>query len=114
MIEKTIYDYLTAQLPTVPIFTQYPENPPGLFVAIDRTGGSGAAYISRATVTVQSYAGSLYEAAALNEAVKEKMLVINRHDKTVFHVELNADYDYTDTAKKRYRYQAVYDITYQE
>ena len=25
---------------------------------------------------------------------------------------LNSDYVYTDTATKRYRYQAVYDITY--
>ena len=26
--------------------------------------------------------------------------------------KLNSDYNYTDTAKKRYRYQAVYEVIY--
>ena len=27
-------------------------------------------------------------------------------------VHLNSDYNFTDTAAKRYRYQAVFDVTY--
>ena len=26
--------------------------------------------------------------------------------------DLNSDYNFTDTTKKKYRYQAVYDLTY--
>lgn len=29
-------------------------------------------------------------------------------------VQLNSDYNFTDTAQKRHRYQAVYDITFYE
>lgn len=113
MIEKTVYDYLKSELPAKSIYTQYPENPPSEFILIDKTGGSGNLHLRRATVAVQSYSTSLYNAALLNEAVKEKMLVINRKTTSVTHVELNSDYDFTDTTKKRYRYQAVFDIVYQ-
>lgn len=27
-------------------------------------------------------------------------------------VKLNSDYNFTDTQKKKYRYQAIYEITY--
>ena len=32
----------------------------------------------------------------------------------VFRCELNGDYNFTDTETKRYRYQAVFDLTYKE
>lgn len=113
MIELTILNYLNNELP-VEVCMEYPSDPPAKFVTIDKTGGSGDVHIKRATVAVQSYAESLYDAAELNEAVKTAMLVINRKTDSVSHVELNADYEFTDTAKKRYRYQAVFDLIYQE
>ena len=53
----------------------------------------------------------MYEAAVLNERVKKAMddiAVLSNVSKS----ELNSDYNFTDTTKKEYRYQAVYDITY--
>lgn len=113
MIELTILNYLNSEL-SVTAYMEYPEEPPAKFVTIDKTGGSGDANIRRATVAIQSYANSLYEAAELNEAVKTAMLVINRKTNSVSHVELNSDYEFTNSAKKRYRYQAVFDLVYQE
>ena len=36
--------------------------------------------------------------------------IIDRND--ISKCTLNSDYNYTDTARKKYRYQAVYDIVY--
>lgn len=114
MIELTILNYLNSELEPVQVYTEYPQDPPAKFVTIDKTGGSGDIHLKNATFAIQSYAESLFEAAQLNEAVKAAMLVINRKTTSVSHVELNSDYEFTDTTKKRYRYQAVFDLIYQE
>ena len=68
-------------------------------------------FIDTATVTIQSYAESMFEAAMLNERVKLAMNEITMLS-SVSKASLNSDYNFTDTAKKEYRYQAVYDITF--
>lgn len=110
MIEKIISDYLTSMLP-VPAFPEEPENRPDRYVLVEKTGGSKENYINSATVAIQSYAESLYLAAELNEAVKTAMENIAQLD-IICSTELNSDYRYTDVETKRYRYQAVYDITH--
>lgn len=62
-------------------------------------------------IAIQSYADSMYEAAELNERVKTVMADAVALD-DITKVDLNSDYNYTDTANKRYRYQAVFDITH--
>ena len=64
-------------------------------------------------LTIQSYENSMQKAAELNEEVKHWMLdgmegLITLNE--VAQVQLNSDYNYTDTTTKEYRYQAVYDI----
>ena len=81
------------------------------YLLIEKTGSSRENFIDTATITIQSYAESMYEAAVLNERVKKAMddiAVLSNVSKS----ELNSDYNFTDTTKKEYRYQAVYDITY--
>ena len=78
---------------------------------IEKTGSARRNYIDMATVALQSYAESMFEAAALNERVKQVMYDIIALP-MISKAELNSDYNFTDTAKKEYRYQAVYDITY--
>ena len=47
----------------------------------------------------------------MQQEYKEAMeKIIERNDTSK--CELNSDYNYTDTARKRYRYQAVFDIVY--
>lgn len=110
MIEKIVLDYLNANL-NVTAHAEKPDKPPLRYVLIEKTGGSEENCINNATIVIQSYAESLAEASKLNEEVKEvmkKIITLNNIGKS----KLNTDYNYTDTTKKVYRYQAVFDLTY--
>ena len=110
MVEKTIKDYLQTSL-GIPVRLEEEDNLGNEYVLIEKTGSSKKDHISTATIAIQSYSVSLYGAASLNERVKEAMeKIIERND--ISKCELNSDYNYTDTARKRYRYQAVFDIVY--
>lgn len=110
MIEKIVRDYLDSEL-TVPVYTEKPENLPQRYVLIEKTGGSCENFIHSDTLAIKSYAESLFEASKLNEVVKKAMNEIIILD-SIGKSKLNTDYNFTDTAKKKYRYQAVYDLTY--
>lgn len=108
MIEVTVYNYLNDAL-SVPVYTELPKEKPQRFVVLDKIGSSKENYLSSSTVAFQSYAESKFQAALLNEQVKEaieNMIVLDEISK----VELNSDYNFTDTTTKEYRYQAVYEI----
>lgn len=79
------------------------------YVILQRIGGEVNDHIRSVTFTVQSIAPSLLEACKLNEEVKEAMesLIESEH---VSRIDLDSDYEYTDTATKRFRYQAVYNL----
>ena len=110
MIETIVLDYLSSVLPE-PCSLEVPERPPARFVVLEKTGSSRENYINTASFAVQSYAPSLFEAAELNERVKAAMddLILLPD---IFSAKLDSDYNFTDTATKQYRYQAVYNITY--
>lgn len=110
MIEKTVLKYLKNTV-SVPVYTEKPDDLPKRYVLMEKTGGSCENHVNSATFAIQSYAESLYEASLLNESVKDAMDNIIILD-TIGKSKMNTDYNYTDTAKKIYRYQAVYDITY--
>ncbi len=110
MIEKILLDYLGECL-SAPVYTEEHGQMPERYVLIDKTGGGGSFYLKEATIAIQSYGKSLYEAAALNEQVKEKMNNIIELD-DISKCSLNSDYEYTDTTRKKYRYQAVFDLVY--
>lgn len=110
IIEQVILEYLKGVL-DVPVFVYEPENPPTSFVLILKTGSSRENYINKSTVLFRSYGKTLYDCAVLNESVKEavkNMIILDGISKC----KLNSDYNYPDTAKKKNRYQAVFDITH--
>lgn len=113
MIEKIIYDYLKNLdgIPA-PVYTEMPATYPGKMYLIEKTGDSRTDQINTANIIIQSYGGSLYEAMTLNRAIKNIMLngLISLDE--IGGVKLNSDYNYTDTSTKRYRYQAVFVVTY--
>lgn len=113
MIEKIIQEYLNKNL-EVPVYAEEPEDPESSYLLFEKTGSSENNLISSAVITVQSYGKSLYEAARLNAKVKEHMRDIVVNQPEVSRCKLNSDYNYTDTETKRYRYQAVFDITFYE
>lgn len=110
MIEEEIVQYLSKTL-DVSVSTDMPAKVLGRFVLVEKTGSSKENYINSATIALQSYAENTYKAAELNEAVKEAMENIVVHT-DISKSKLNSDYNYTDTTKKQYRYQAVYEVIY--
>lgn len=109
MIEKVILEYLKREL-AVPVHMEEPEKPEKSYVLLEKTGSGRKDYVYGATIAVQSYAPSLYEAAILNESVKEAMLACT--EDTVCSCNLNSDYNFTDPETHRYRYQAVFDLVH--
>lgn len=110
MIEKVILDYLEEKLSAM-VKMEEEAKMPDRYVIIEKTGSGENNFIKRATVAVQSYGESLYSASELNEAVKNAMKSITELD-TISKCELNSDYNYTDTKRKKYRYQAVFDLVH--
>lgn len=110
MIEKIVLNYLKDTLPVQAYMEEEPEMPEE-YVLIEKTGSGEENFIKEAQIVIQSYSTSLYGAAMLNEEVKEKMKRIIVLD-DITRCELNSDYEYTDTSRKKYRYQAVFDITH--
>lgn len=114
-IEYTVLNYLNDALEDhhINVYLEEPVNPEDTYVLIEKTGSGEENHINSATFAVQSYGKSLQDAIDLNEMIKEIMAVFTESEKYfVFSCELNSDYNFTDTETHRYRYQAVYDITY--
>ena len=110
MIEEIVRDYLNENS-SIPWYLEVPTNPPGKFGVIQKTGGTFRNRIHRATIALQSYGETLYEAASLNEETVDLMLNIVSLD-SVCASALNSDYNYTNPNNKKYRYQAVFDLVY--
>ena len=109
MIAKTLLDYLANQL-DIGVYMEQPEQLTD-YVLIDQTGTSRANQIITTTIAIQSYGSSLYDAMVLNDRVAKAMenfVLLNE----VARVELETDYNFTNTATKQYRWQAVYLITH--
>lgn len=112
MIEATVINYLNTE--SVPAFGERPEVEPSKpYILVEKTGSSMENHLQTATIAVQSWAQTLAEAADLNEEVKAAMETITDLD-AVSSCKLNSDYNFTSTALKAYRYQAVFSITYYE
>lgn len=109
-IEKAVLDYLSEHLDGVDVGMEVPKQLSN-YVLIEKTGSSWANHITTATIAVQSYGSSMYEALVLNERVKEAMKGLVELP-AVSGIRLETDYNYTNTATKQYRYQAVFQITH--
>ena len=100
---------MTSKLECPVVFELSPKMP-DKFVLIQKTGGSKRNKLLASTFAFQSYGKSMYEASLLNETVKEVVeQLVELND--VSDVSLNSDYNYTDTESKKYRYQAVFDLS---
>jgi len=110
MIELTILNHLTSKL-DVPIHLEKPSTETETYVVFEKTSSGKSNHLPSATFAFQSYAKSLYDAVVLNEQVKnavEELILLDG----IRGLDLNSDYNFTDTTTKEYRYQAVYDIRY--
>ena len=110
MIEKTVLRWLETAL-SVPVYLAMPEKPPPRFAFLEKIGSGRANNVNKATFAVQSYGENLLDAMNLNEAVKAAMDDITELPE-VTASRLNSDYPFHDDDRRRYRYQAVYDLTH--
>ncbi|EOS7735267.1 hypothetical protein [Enterococcus hirae] len=110
MIEIIIKQYLDSHL-FVPSFLEQSGKMPDSYILFEKTGSSKRNYLSSSTFAFQSYAESMYDAAKLNEELKEVVENMIELDE-ISNVQLNSDYNFTDTTTKEYRYQAVFDINH--
>lgn len=118
LIEEIVIEYLNKNGLQYPAYGDMPKrdlsrnNPPDRFYLVEKTGNVSRDRLHTAQITVQSISAvSKAEAAWMNESMVAVMDGLSEHP-AVFACRLNSDYDFTDTVSKRYRYQAVFDITY--
>ena len=109
MIETLIIDYLNEHL-EVFVGMEAPEQTTD-YVLIDKTGSSRTNHIITSSFAIQSYGATLYDAMSLNAEVTEAMEGFIELDQ-ITRVELETDYNYTNTETKQYRWQSVYNITH--
>lgn len=110
MIEIIIRDYLAGEL-GLPVFMEFPEDPPDRFVVLKKGDTTRENRMETAVFIPESYEKSMLEAAKLNQQVKQAMDELAELD-DVSASDLAADYPAFDEKNKRYRYQAVYNVTY--
>lgn len=110
MIETIVKDYMESVL-SVPVYMQYPSDPPESFVVLRKADSGQENHIDSAMFVADSYAGSLYEAAKLNKSVVNAFDSLTDLD-AVSSSKRGGDYGFPDTQNKKYRYQAVQNITF--
>lgn len=112
MIEAIVISYLEQET-GIPTYAERPKNPDAEYLLIERTGSGESDLIQKVTIAVQSYADSMYRAAEINELVEKTMKGITDLE-NISKCTKNSSYNYTDTESKKYRYQAVFNLTYTE
>lgn len=108
MIESFVIKHLKAEL-GIPVYAEVPKEIKYPFLVVQKTSGTVKNHIWQASIAVQSYNSTLLKAGELNEDVIDAMYMLEQADE-VCSVSLNSNYPFNDTANKRYRYQAVFDV----
>lgn len=94
-------------------YMEEPVKKPSEYVLIEKTGSSDAGDgLYSSLYAFKSYSTSMNKASRLDDKVKAAVLGMPQNVPGVTDVTLNGDYNFTDTETKRYRYQAVFEITH--
>lgn len=93
----------------VPVYCELPDVLPETFVLIDHISSDHDGDLIRTLVAIQSYAPSKYQAAQLNETVKEQAPQLVDDDR-ITRFRCSSDNPFPDTEIKKHRYQAVFEV----
>ena len=117
-IEQILLTYLLNRTSAgTDVYCERPENPQYEYILLEKTGSDTNNKITTSTIAIQSISnslegGSMLQAITLNDEVKDAILgadddygLIDLNE--IIKVELNSDYNFTDTETKEYRYQAI-------
>lgn len=110
MIEIIVLEHLSKKI-SVEVDMEIPKKALERFVVLRKADSSRENHVTTSMFVVDSYAASMIEAAKLNEQVVAAMDSLPELDE-ICCVSLTGDYSLPDTTSKKYRYQAVYDITH--
>ena len=116
-IEEYLIEKLGIMLDPIPVYAEVPESNPNPsnnheeFYVLQKIGSSRTNHILVSNIAIQSYAGCRLRTIQMNEILKEAVENLLQFNE-ISRVELNSDYDFTDTTKKQPRYQAVFVITH--
>ena len=112
MIEFIVKNHLERFL-DVPVFFEYPRKPAEQFVVLKIDNNPRENLIDSALLVVDSYGPTQLAAAQLNKTVKpllDDLALLPRISAS----KRGGDYPAFDSVNKKYRYQAVQNITYYE
>lgn len=110
VIEVYLVEYLTKEL-GINVYGQEEDASEDSYIVVEKLGSYVENFSRHATIALKSYGATLLDSAKLNERVKRAMDDIIKKPE-ISKSKLNSDYNYTDTTTKKYRYQAIYDLTY--
>lgn len=110
MIEILIRDFLEQML-SVPVFMEFPEKPPDRFIVLKKGDTTRENWLETTAFIPESYENTMMDAAKLNKLVKAAMDSLTDLPE-ISAAKLATDYPAFDEKNKRYRYQAVYNVTH--
>lgn len=109
LIEQLTLEYLKTALDMSEIYVQLPDNLPDRFAILTLADRGKVDQINAATIQIESYARkSKYEAATLDEAVREAMEAIG--DTEDVSCRYGGGNDNPDTTLKMYRYRSYFNL----
>jgi hypothetical protein len=109
-IETKIKTYLTAKL-GIPVHTQTPKSVEVEYVVFQITERERVDYIDGVTVEFLSYAETMVDASALDEALRDAMFSFIEEPEISSSKIAGGDYEY-DTALKKHAYRSYFNIFY--
>lgn len=120
MIEETIYSYLEERAsvpwlamrpPTEGDHEEFMSYRYGLF---EKTNSQKVDHVNYSTFAFQSYAPTLLEAAQISAELRELIEDLPNVTSEVSKAQLTGEYNFTNTADKQPRYQAVFSLVHFE
>ena len=120
MIEETICEYLNTNA-SVPWFAMRPpatgdhvDTANAKYGLFEKTNSTKTDHVATSTFAFQSYAPTLLEAAQISAELRELMEALPEVTTEVSKAQLSGEYNFTNTATKQPRYQAVFSLVHFE
>lgn len=109
MIEELLIEYLESST-GFNVYAEIPEQEEDRYIVIERVGRKVVNQLTTDSIAIQSYAPSMAGACALDAMVQKEMFAMTNSN--VSGVHLSSSYNFTDTARKKYRFQSVFEISH--
>mgnify|MGYP003320322024 CR=1 FL=1 len=116
-IEEIVFNYLKTKLEDISLYLDEPGELPDEYISMKRIASGLTDHIGAATLEFQCYAPSKYEAAALDEELKNTLLGYGSgygitETPEVSACKFGGSNDATDPGTKKYRYRSYYNFFY--